>query len=130
MFASVFAQARPCVGGSRIKQEKTGWVAVAPTLRSQQPEMPAAGRFSGVFSGFAENPFGWVAIARFFKGWVAPPQICPILPDLVGCNILIQNGGGSDVNTERKTEIFAVGIPQHSGIDEKHLQKNELQDSV
>ena len=28
--------------GSKIKQEKSGWVAIAPLRRLQRPEMPAA----------------------------------------------------------------------------------------
>ena len=60
--------------GSKRKQEKARWVAVAPTLRSQQPEMPSAGRFSRAFSGFANNAFGWVAITIFLKRWVPKRQ--------------------------------------------------------
>ena len=60
--------------GSKRKQEKARWVAIAPTLRSQQPEMPSAGRFSQAFSGFANDAFGWVAIVIFLKRWVPMRQ--------------------------------------------------------
>ena len=58
--------------GSRIKQEKAGWVAVAPTRRSQQPAMPTARQFYEGVNGFSPTlnrfPLGGLRLANFSKG--------------------------------------------------------------
>ena len=54
------------------KQEKAGWVAIAPARQSQQPETPAARAYLRGFQRFYTDgiplDIGWVAICLFQNG--------------------------------------------------------------
>ena len=90
--------------GAISKQEKGGWVAVAPTLRSQRRATPAAQGFFGFLGG---NPLGGLQKKAVAKSRVARQNV----PCLQGfCSIYALKRRRKSGSAKRKEKILALDV--------------------